>query len=141
MSITKRNGKNILLKPKDITTPSSELDYVTPVTPIDEPKPEKVTLKMKVVHGANIAWQFCKGKKRYAAIALLGAGYIADMTGNLPLGGLLKLLGGASVGVVAVEKVGVKLNEKTSGKTINWTEIIKAILEILKKVFANRKQN
>jgi len=100
----------------------------------------KVTIRQKIVHGLNIAWQYCKGKKRYATIALLAGGYIAEMTGNLPLAGLLKLLGGAGIGIVAAEKVSENLNKKTSGTKINWAEVVTLLIELLRSLFDKRKQ-
>ena len=105
-----------------------------------DPKTKPSWFGKHFVHPANISWQYCKGKKRYVTIALLAGGYIAEMTGNLPLAGLLKLLGGAGIGIVAAEKVSENLNKKTSGTKINWAEVVTLLIELLRSLFDKRKQ-
>ncbi len=94
----------------------------------------KVTLKDKVVHKANITWQFCKGKKRLAGNVLTIAGAAVLKAGDVVLGSAL--LAGASLlgGVALVEKTGEKLNEKTSGSKINWIEVLGFIYDAVKRL-------
>ena len=109
--------------------PKHKMNFVEPAS---MPKEKPVSfIGRYLVHPTNVSWQFLKKKKRYITIGFFGAGYIAEMAGNIPLAGLLKLLGGGGTAVVAVEKVGEKLNAKTSGPKIDWMELIKMLIETL----------
>ena len=100
----------------------------------------KVTIRQKIVHGLNIAWQYCKGKKRLASNVLTIAGAVFLKAGDIITGSAL--LAGASIlgGVAIVEKSAEKLNQKTSGTKINWAEVVTLLIELLRSLFDKRKQ-
>ena len=120
-----------------------DIDYQSKVSDFqpmpEEYKPDKVTVAHKLIHGLNIPWQWAKGKKRRASIVLLTAGNIALLAGNPPLGGALLGVGTLLSTADAVQKVGEKLNEKTSGPKINWAELIEKFIELLKMLVARPK--